>query len=261
MVTVGLTASALAVVGFAEDTRGLRVQTRLTIQMMIIGVVTGSAVILSGMPPAAGLLAGIWGVFYVNTANFMDGVNGISSMHGTVVGFYFALVGQLSNSPSLILAGIATGAAFLSFLPWNVSRGRMFLGDVGSYALGGAAWALSLSALMLGIPLLPAVAPMLVYTADVGTTLLRRSAKRAPLVEAHREHVYQRVQQLTKSHGVATVVVTIATIGSGAAGVWSLVIPGATLGAASCLTLLVTSYLVSPRLITVRGLPLQRSAR
>lgn len=261
MVAVGLTVSTLAVAGFAEDTRGLRVQTRLIIQTMIIGVATGSAVILAGMPPVAGLLAGIWGVFYVNAANFMDGVNGISSMHGTVVGFYFALVGQLSNSPSLMLAGIATGAAFLSFLPWNVSRSRMFLGDVGSYALGAAAWVLSLSALTLGIPLLPAVAPMLVYTADVVTTLLRRAAKRAPLVEAHREHVYQQVQQLTKSHGLATVVATIATIGSGAAGVWNLVIPGATVGAASCLALLVALYLVSPRLLTMTGLPLQRSDR
>ena len=42
-------------------------------------------------------------------------------------------------------------AAFLGFLPWNVLRGRMFLGDVGSYLLGAMVASLAFAAFVDGV--------------------------------------------------------------------------------------------------------------
>ena len=38
--------------------------------------------------------------------------------------------------------------AFLGFLPWNLGRGTVFLGDVGSYVLGGAVVATAIGAFL-----------------------------------------------------------------------------------------------------------------
>lgn len=225
---IGLTVGALAVVGLTEDIRGLGVGVRLLVQTLTFAIATAGFVCLAGLPIALGLVAGLAGVFYVNTANFMDGVNGISSMHGAVVGVYFVIVGYASNDHVLALAGVATGVAFLAFLPWNAPRARMFMGDVGSYALGGAAWALAVSALSRAVPLFAVAAPLLVYSADVVLTLVRRAIRREHLTHAHHEHAYQRVQEITHSHGAATAVVTTGTIMCAGIGLWSLLIPSVT---------------------------------
>ena len=252
MAAVGLTVSALAVVGFAEDVRGLRVGVRLISQALTIGITTAVFLLMTGLSVTLAVLVGLAGVFYVNAANFMDGVNGISGVHGAVVGAYFAVVGYISNDPGLMLTAIAVAVAFLSFLPWNAPRARMFMGDVGSYALGGAAWALAACALVLGVPPLTVAAPLLVYSADVAFTLVRRAMRGAPLTQAHHEHVYQRLMEITRSHGAATGGATMATILCAAIGLWSLFVPGATAWAIGCLPVVLSLYLISPRFMARR---------
>jgi UDP-N-acetylmuramyl pentapeptide phosphotransferase/UDP-N-acetylglucosamine-1-phosphate transferase len=243
---VSLAVVALAAVGFAEDLRGLPVSVRLLAQLLSITIPTVGLVLLAGLPMGLGVLVALAGVFYVNTANFMDGVNGISGMHGLVVGAYFAAVGFIGGDNGLMLAAIAVGAAFLSFLPWNVPRARMFMGDVGSYALGGAAWALSAVALALGVNPVTAVAPLLVYAADVTLTLARRAARRAALTQAHREHVYQQVEQLTHSHPKAAGLVTASTLACAGIGLWNLLAPGVALWAIAGMASVLVLYLATP---------------
>jgi UDP-N-acetylmuramyl pentapeptide phosphotransferase/UDP-N-acetylglucosamine-1-phosphate transferase len=249
---VGLTVSALAAVGLTEDARGLRVGARLISQALIFGIATVGVVLVGGLPVALGPLVGLAGVFYVNAANFMDGVNGISSLHGAVVGAYFAAVGYVGNAPGLALTGVATGVAFLAFLPWNAPRARMFMGDVGSYVLGGAAWALAVWALVLGVPPLTVAAPLLVYSADVIFTLVMRAMRGAPLTQAHHDHVYQRLMEITCSHGAATGSATVATILCAAMGLWSLFVPEATGWAIGFLLVVLFLYLMSPRFMARR---------
>lgn len=247
-----MTVLAFAAVGWTEDLRGLSIRTRLGFQVTIAASAAMGALWLGEIPLALASLGAVGGVFYVNAANFMDGINGISSWHGIVTGSYFAAIGLVSDSMGLALAGAVTAAAFLSFLPWNAPQARMFMGDVGSYALGAAAWALCVYALMIGTPLTIAVVPLAVYAGDVVFTLVRRARRRAPLFEAHREHVYQRLQQLTNSHQVASGIVTAATAactGFGLLGSQSdLFQPWALLP----VSLVVVVYLATPSLIVWR---------
>lgn len=248
----GVTVVTFAALGWAEDTRGLPVSVRLAGQVVISATAAMSATAIGGLPLGLALLAAVGGVFYVNAANFMDGVNGISAWHGTVVGAFFATIGLLTNSTGLMLAGLVTAAAFLSFLPWNAPRARMFMGDVGSYALGAAAWALCVFAVTVGTPLLMAVAPLMIYAGDVVFTLLKRARHHAPLLNAHREHTYQRVEQITGSHGAATALTTTASAVCAAIGILGMWSPGMTPWTLPLIALVVVLYLATPTLLSTR---------
>lgn len=251
----GVTVVAFAALGWAEDVRGLTVASRLGGQAFISVGAAMSAMALGGLPLGLAVLAAICGVFYVNAANFMDGVNGISAGHGTVVGAYFATIGFLSDSAGLAVAGVVTAAAFLSFLPWNAPRARMFMGDVGSYALGASAWALCVFAVAVGTPLLVAVAPLIIYASDVVLTLLRRVRRRVRLFDAHREHTYQQVHQITGSHGTAAVFTTVATAACAAIGIFGVQSSVMTWWVLPLLGLVMMTYLATPTLLSLRRTP------
>ena len=119
--------------GFAEDVRGVSIKARLACQLVIgasLGVVAISIFDSHWwwVPILAICFAG-----YVNAANFMDGVDSISALHGVVAGGYFCLLGGLFGLPSLQVIGVVCAAVFVGFAPWNlIPRLRVFLGDVGS---------------------------------------------------------------------------------------------------------------------------------
>ncbi|UOQ57950.1 UDP-phosphate alpha-N-acetyl-D-fucosaminephosphotransferase [Leucobacter allii] len=276
--------SALAgALGLAEDLRGLSVRAR---SALLIAIALGAslALILSsregdGSVPVVGggaafgwtgaaFTAGLpwWGLAllavyavlfissYINVANFMDGLNGISGFHGVIAGLAFAAAGWLTALPWLLIAGLVLAAGFGGFLPWNLSRRGAFLGDVGSYLLGGAVAVTSFAALVSGVPLLAAIGPMVIPFGDVAVTLVKRVRAGRRWDEPHKEHAYQRIQQLGYSHlqasGLAagcTLLVSLLGLGSlftGLIGTIALFLGG--------LAVLVC-YLLLPRLLPERS--------
>lgn len=205
-----------AVLGLLEDVVGLSIGLRLIMQTLIAGACAVGAAVLADLPltVTGSLIIAVLaatGIFYVNAANFVDGINGISSVHGLIVGVYFAALGALVGSQDLTLAGATVAAAFAAFLPWNVPRPALFLGDVGSYLLGGSVWLLALGGMAAGVSVAAAVFPLAIYAVDVTLTLIRRALRGVRVFDAHREHVYQRLQQATGSHSVAAAVCALAT--------------------------------------------------
>jgi UDP-N-acetylmuramyl pentapeptide phosphotransferase/UDP-N-acetylglucosamine-1-phosphate transferase len=148
---------------------------------------------------------------YINAANFMDGVDGISALHGLVSGVHFGVVGWLIHEPWLSGLGALVALVFTAFAPWNLSRARVFLGDVGSYLLGGLLAGCAVAAYFAGAGVLLAVAPLLPYLADTFTTLVRRAWRRERIFEAHRSHVYQELTGLGLSHLASASVVALAS--------------------------------------------------
>ena len=213
MFIIGIsTVAGFGLVGWWEDIKGIAASTRFALQSAIAaGVVLFVATFVSA-PAAVLCTAALGAVFYVNAANFMDGVNGISSLHAVVVGIYAAMIATGQEVHALTIFGLCGAGAFLGFLPWNAPRARLFLGDVGSYTLGAFVWFSSFWIAVSGAALIVALAPLAIYAADVLLTLTLRGLRREPLAQAHREHVYQLLQQKTKSHGVASGTVTTFTL-------------------------------------------------
>ena len=220
---------AFAVVGLADDLRGLRASTRLVLQAGISCVVAVLLVwpAVGSWPPgspqlgpaeiglpwpatvviliAAGPAIVVWITGFVNAFNFMDGINGISAGHAIVAGGAYAILGALEHDTFITGAGAAIAASGLAFLPWNAFRARVFLGDVGSYALGAGLAVLAIDAVLHGVTLEAAVAPLAVYLADTFWTLQRRIRAGEPWRDAHRTHAYQRLCDAGWSHQQVTV--------------------------------------------------------
>ena len=272
---------ASGLLGFSEDLHGVSVSVRSVLLLLIAGV---TAVIL--VNPTLMNLSGVasgeahfgWGpqwdraswpwwlqallVFYailfissyINVANFMDGLNGISGFHGVIAGATFAGIGHVTGLTWLGVAGIVLGAAYLGFLPWNLTKPGAFLGDVGSYLLGGAIAVTSFAAFMAGVPILASIGPMVIYFGDVGVTLVKRVRAGHKWDEPHKEHVYQRINQLGYSHVAASSIAALCTAVASALGFMSLYVEGwgqLALLAGGLLTLV--GYLMLPRVLPRRA--------
>jgi UDP-N-acetylmuramyl pentapeptide phosphotransferase/UDP-N-acetylglucosamine-1-phosphate transferase len=233
---------AMALLGFTEDVRGLPPMTRLAIQF----VVALATSVVVGVPLGWITLSTVFLVGYVNVFNFMDGVNGISGLNAAVTGLVYAWLGSGQGSAAATAASLVLAAAALGFLPWNMPRARVFLGDVGSYAIGGAVAALGLGLLVLGAPWVLVVAPLSLYLVDTGVTLARRVAAGEPVLEAHRNHTYQRLVDCGFSHSaVAATTAILALVSSWLA--WEAMrVTGSTLAALIPLIVVAGVYLALP---------------
>lgn len=242
--------AASAALGWAEDYRGVSIGVRLGMQALVGALGTAAMIVALGIPAwwwPVGVLAT---VAYVNIANFMDGINGISGLHGGVVGLFYAWAGAANGMPWMVCAGLALAGAFLGFLPWNLGRGTVFLGDVGSYVLGGAIAAIAIGAFLSGVYVEYLLSPLLVYLADTAVTLVLRIRRGEVWYTPHRQHVYQRLTDVGLSHVQSAAVVTTATAcvslislyGLRAAGTGSVL-------AGVAVVLVIVLYLVSPVLL------------
>lgn len=220
LLTVLAVAIASAALGWAEDVRGLHPRTRAIAQtatgLIVMLVVAPS----TGHSPWWALLGGIAVIGLTNVVNFMDGVNGMSALHGIVFGSSFAVIGVNSDVGWLTTGGAVLAAAFAAFVPWN-AKGRLFLGDVGSYLLGGACAIIVVVAWMQGLSVVALAAPFSIYVADTAVTLADRIIRGEKWYEAHRDHTYQRMNRHGLPHLAVSVVVAAASAATAALGIVS----------------------------------------
>lgn len=210
--------SAAALLGWVEDYRGLSIQLRALSQLGIGAVGTAALAWTTEQSywwvPVGALAVAA----YVNAANFMDGINGISGLHGVLVGVFYSLGGAMVGQFWLTVAGLVVAAAFAGFLPWNLGRGFVFLGDVGSYLLGASIAGMAVGGLLAGVYLEYLFSPVVIYLADTFTTFLRRVRAGERWYASHRQHVYQRLTDVGLTHLQAALVVTVCSALVGAAG-------------------------------------------
>ena len=215
-VPVGAAIGFFGVLGFVDDLRGVTALRRLALQFVGSAGVAALLIMPLHLPP--GLLATltvlttVWLMGFVNAFNFMDGVNGISAAHALIGGVAYACFGQWRQDSFLVAMGLAVAAGGLAFLPWNAVRARVFLGDVGSYALGAALAVLAVTAVIDGLPAEAALGPLALYLADTAWTLQRRVRAGERWTQGHRTHTYQRWCDAGWTHPEVALVTAATTI-------------------------------------------------
>ncbi len=194
----------VAGIGWWDDHRPLPAWPRLCVHA-IAAACLAWAIHRQGAPGLAVAAAFAMALVLVNAWNFMDGIDGLAASQGLLCALGFAaMLGDAWRIIALALAG-----ACLGFLPFNVRKARVFLGDVGSGALGYLLAAL-LAAGFASRPvpawplLLLPVSAMLV---DAGLTLLWRLRHGERWWEAHVQHAFQR---WSRRHGHARVAAAFA---------------------------------------------------
>jgi Fuc2NAc and GlcNAc transferase len=184
----------LAMLSFLADKLDFSAKIRLLLQFTAAVVLVGSG--LLDLPPVNQLILFIpMAIFIVGTANiynFMDGINGIAAITGIVAFGLLAFYSSLSNPDAPYKAlSMCLVMSCLGFLPYNMPRARVFMGDVGSVLLGfgfaGVVIALSqdlLDFICLSSFLFP-------FYADELNTMMVRIRNGENLLHAHRKHIYQ----------------------------------------------------------------------
>lgn len=208
-----LLCAPLALVGLLDDRLNLPAALRYGVQLA-----TAIALLLVAWP--SGPLTGGVGWLLVPVAlvaitavinffNFMDGLDGLVAACSAVL-FSVAALGLQAGWLWPLLG------ALLGFLVWNWSPARVFMGDVGSTFLGAVFAGVVLQApsaadglalLLVGMPLL----------ADAAVCVLLRLRAGQPVFQAHRLHLYQRLQQAGWSHRRVCLAYLVATSLIGAA--------------------------------------------
>jgi len=81
-------------------------------------------------------------VFYyaavTNAVNLTDGIDGLATSVTVIVLTFFAIIGFRTGNSEVAIFAIALAGALLGFLKYNAFPAKIFMGDTGSLALGGA---------------------------------------------------------------------------------------------------------------------------
>jgi UDP-N-acetylmuramyl pentapeptide phosphotransferase/UDP-N-acetylglucosamine-1-phosphate transferase len=190
-------AAFIAAVGAVDDMRPVPVLPRLLLQALAVAVTIAALPAELRIVPALPwvferallALAALW---FVNLANFMDGIDWLTVAEAVPVTAGLVALGWLGAlPPAAVVAALALLGAILGFAPFNRPVARLFLGDVGSLPIGLLlAWLLIMLALYghaAAALLLP-----LYYLADASLTLARRLVAGERVWQPHRTHFYQR---------------------------------------------------------------------
>jgi UDP-N-acetylmuramyl pentapeptide phosphotransferase/UDP-N-acetylglucosamine-1-phosphate transferase len=256
-VVLGATA-LISILGLVDDLRPLPARVRFGVQIAAALAVVGTSamsaadvwlVLPEACPPwLAAILSVLWIVWMTNLYNFMDGIDGLAggqAIFGTIA---VAAAAALGGAPEIAVLALLLGAASLGFLRFNFPPASIFMGDVGSTAIGF---------FVASLPFLPSAGPVPIevvgiafamFILDATVTLLRRMSRGERFFEAHRSHFYQRLLKYGVPHrtitltayaamtvsGVAAVAYSQATIGVGVALV--LVPVGIFVGLATAIT-------------------------
>jgi len=85
-----------------------------------------------------------------NAVNFTDGLDGLASGVVAIIMTFFTIIAIKNGDQEMIILGSVTVGTCIGFLLFNFHPARVFMGDTGSLALGGAVAAI---AIILKMPL------------------------------------------------------------------------------------------------------------
>ena len=195
---IGL-AVGLAVLSFIDDVRGLRTGVRLAAHLGAAMLFVWYA--LTPMHALELALIAIAVAWITNLYNFMDGSDGLAGGMALIGFAAYAFAAGAAHHEPLLLLNVALACAAAAFLLLNFPPARIFLGDVGSVPLGFLAAALGIVGWRDDV--WPLWFPVLVFAPFIGDatiTLIRRTARRERVWQAHRDHYYQRLVRMGAGH-------------------------------------------------------------
>ena len=142
----------------------------------------------------------LW-VWIINMYNFMDGMDGITSVQIislSILTNLLAILGLIEETFiyfSLIILTIS-----FAFYSVNKPPSKIFLGDVGSIPLGFIAGFILIYNMIMCNLIFPFLIIMLYYLQDSIATIILRFFKKENIFQAHSSHFYQKILRKGYSH-------------------------------------------------------------
>ncbi|WP_159722095.1 phospho-N-acetylmuramoyl-pentapeptide-transferase [Enterococcus sp. CSURQ0835] len=151
------------IIGFLDDFLKLahKQNEGLTSRQKFIGQVVGAIIFygvyrfegypdtlnLFGFDLPLGILYGlfviIWLVGFSNAVNLTDGIDGLVAGLGTISFAAYAIIAAYQKQYEVLIMCLSVIGGLVGFFPYNKKTAKIFMGDVGSLALGGLLAAIS----------------------------------------------------------------------------------------------------------------------
>ena len=232
IVAVFAGAALAAVFGFVDDKWQIRARWQLGFQVVLAlvaialglqiaeisnpleflgGVFADDTLVFEGV--LAGLVTALWIVGMINSINFIDGLDGLSTGVAVIAALTLGFVSlgyqsSYETIEALLCAVIA--AALLVYLPWNFNPAKVFIGTTGVMVMGYLLAVLAIlgtakvavALLILGVPII-----------DTFWIITRRLLSGHSPFTPDRGHIHHRLLDLGLSHrGVVLLIYTITIV-------------------------------------------------
>ncbi|HEX7348579.1 MAG TPA: glycosyltransferase family 4 protein [Rhodanobacteraceae bacterium] len=196
---------AVALVGWRDDHAPLPVWPRLAVHAFaaLLIAIAVLAPVARAVPVWWWALLALVPVFvgFINAHNFMDGIDGILGQQGLCVLAGLGVLAAYAAAPALAALAFVGAAGCVGFLAFNFPPAKIFMGDVGSGALGLTLAAVAAflvqrqPALFWACAILPSA-----FLVDSGLTLAHRVLAGERWYAPHRQHLYQWLVRVNWSH-------------------------------------------------------------
>jgi UDP-GlcNAc:undecaprenyl-phosphate/decaprenyl-phosphate GlcNAc-1-phosphate transferase len=211
-----------AVFGFVDDRWQIRARWQFIFQLVLavfaiwlgltilevnnpLGFLGTNTLAFAGI--GAGIITAIWIVGMINSINFIDGLDGLSTGVALIAALTLGVVSlgfQSSYEPIVALLCALLAGALLGYLPWNFNPAKVFIGTTGVMVVGyllavlailGSA-KIAVALLILGVPII-----------DTFWIITRRLLSRKSPFTPDRGHFHHRLLDLGLSHKGAVLLI------------------------------------------------------
>ncbi|HEX4589679.1 MAG TPA: MraY family glycosyltransferase [Gemmataceae bacterium] len=247
---VGLSTAAvvIAVVGIADDYRGMRGRTKLFWQLAAVIIVIASGVEVGGLRlfghtitfdrTFAILFTAAWLLGAINSLNLIDGMDGLLGTLGCIICSALAAMAFMNGHYHVAAIAAAMAGALLGFLCFNFPPATIFLGDCGSMLIGLVVGVLAIQSSLKGPATVALTAPaalLIIPILDTSGAIVRRKLTGRSVFTTDRGHLHHVLLRRGMSNrGVLLLVSGLCVIASMAA-LFSLYINSDLLAALSAL--------------------------
>ncbi|PHS24425.1 MAG: hypothetical protein COA84_09370 [Robiginitomaculum sp.] len=145
----------------------------------------------------------LWVFVLSNASNFMDGADGLIASSAIIAGTGLTVLAFDQGQMLVAVLALALIFSLLGFLPLNIVRARIFLGDTGALFIGFWLAGLALMYIENGPPgaLYAVVLIFMPWLSDILLTMAWRARHGHDLLSAHNDHLYQLFLRRGLSHG------------------------------------------------------------
>lgn len=138
----------------------------------------------------------VWVVGVTNAVNLIDGLDGLAVGISSIASVALLSLTILSKNLNVAIIIAALAGAGFGFLPYNFNPAKIFMGDTGSTFLGFVLACISIQGLMKMYALISFAVPVLILGLPIFDTffaILRRIAKKKPIMSPDRGHLHHRL--------------------------------------------------------------------
>ncbi len=216
-----LGAAIIFITGLVDDRFTLRPLQKLAMQIFAVIplLLTGIRIVIF-LPPALGVILTIlWIVLLINSFNFLDNMDGLSSGVAVIVFIFLAYLGYQGGEYFMTALLISLAGAVLGFWLFNFYPAKLFMGDCGSMFIGYMVGALTVLStyyqadqMMTKLPVLIPLIVLGVPIFDTVSVVLIRLKTAHPVMQGDQNHFSHRLVSLGFSQPRAVVFIYLVTI-------------------------------------------------